>query len=137
VDECLNEYYAATPSVEEVEVLIGDTSYHSEDTLPRGQGDSEWGEGERQGANSVRKPTHSDSGVVEARRSFHGSDPGLIDHANKPGMVSSVLYDGLGLRQCLREDKQVPEKNRQNQDLKSSDMAKEGPESFGQQILPT
>lgn len=78
-------------------MLIGDASHQSEDTFPRGQGDSEWCEGERQSTNSVRKSTHSDSRVVEARRSFDGSNPGLIDHANKPYMVSSVFSRGLGL----------------------------------------
>lgn len=66
MEDRLDIDHSTRPSVEEIEVLIWDTSDQGQDTFATGQGNRQWSQGVREDSNTVREATDATSSVVFA-----------------------------------------------------------------------
>ena len=106
VNNGLDEDDAAAPSVQEVEVLVGDAGDDGENALAGAEQDSQGRESIGERTHAVREAAQAGAGVV-VRSALDRRDPGLVDDAHE------------------REDEQVTKQCREHGDLQSRDPAED------------
>jgi hypothetical protein len=83
VQERLDEYYSPDPAVEEIEMLIRDSSDDGEDAFSTREKDAEGCQGICQNSNAVRESAHA-SPCIEQICALHRSNICFIDNRDEP-----------------------------------------------------
>lgn len=91
VENGLDENDVSKPTVQEIEVLIGDTGKQGEQAFAVGEKDGEWCQSVSKGADAVAEAAETGARVVESGIG-DGSHPGLVCYAAKTVSVRSVRH---------------------------------------------
>ena len=83
VQKRLDKNDATCPSMEKHKMLVRNSSEQGKNAFARRQSDGQGCESVGKGTDPVSKTTESGTSTVQSRTAFDGSDPCLVDNANK------------------------------------------------------
>jgi hypothetical protein len=103
MNDRLHEYDAATPSMQEVEVLVWNAGDECENALAGAEQNGERREGVGQGTDTIGEAAQASPSIMVGS-ALDGCYPCLVDDANKPGNRSAMSKESCRERVAARKD---------------------------------